>query len=236
MQAQVEDLLHVARVERGHVGVVEGDLGVARQRGGLGERIVPGQGQHAAVPAHARVVRVLEQVAGAVHPRRLAVPHADDAVVAGLREETRHLAAEHRGGPQVLVEAGGEDHVVGLQQHREALEGLIEPPERRAAVSGDERRGVETAPQVRPMMVEGQANQGLDAGQVDPPALLRVLGLERELSGLCGHVFPLWGPLCLRRADVGHMVVGTGVSGNRYPPLRRSSGTRWGHSRSTTMA
>ena len=193
VQTQIEDLLHVARVDGGHQRVVERDLGVAGQRGRLGQWIVPGQREHAAVPAHPGVVGVLEDVAGPVHPRRLAVPHAEHAVVPGLREESRHLAAVHRGGAQILVEPGGEHDVVGPEQRGHPLERLVEPAERRAAVARDERRRLEASPDVGAMLIEGEPDQRLDAGQVDASALLGVLGLERELSGRCGHELPLWG-------------------------------------------
>ncbi len=198
VQPQVQDLLHVARVEGRHERVVEGDLGGARQGRRLRKWIIPRQREHPAVLAHPRVVGVLEQVAGAVHPGGLAVPHADHAVVLGLREESRHLAAVHRGGAQVLVEARGEHHVVGLQQHRQALEGLVEASQRRAPVAGDERRGIETTAEVRAMLIERQPHQGLDAGQEDASALLGILRLERELPGLCGHELPFGGTAAFR--------------------------------------
>ncbi len=193
VQAEIQDLLHVARVERGHQRVVERDLGVAGQGRRLGQWIVPGQREHAAVLAHARVVGVLEDVAGPVHARGLAVPHAEHAVEPGLREEAGHLAAVHRGRAQILVEPGGEHHVVCPEQRGHPLERLVEPAEGRAPVARDERRRLEAAPDIGAMLIQGEPDQRLDAGQVHPSALLGVLGLEREFSGRCGHELPLWG-------------------------------------------
>ncbi len=64
------------------------------------------------------------------------------------------------------------------------------------------------------MLIERQPHQGLDAGQEDASALLGILGLERELPGLCGHELPLGGPQRLEHPDDGHIVVGKGISGN----------------------
>ena len=82
VQAEVEDLLHVAGVDASASARRR-----ARPRSGSGSvddlrhGIVARQRQHAAVLADARVVGVLEGVAGPVDARRLAVPHAEHAVV-----------------------------------------------------------------------------------------------------------------------------------------------------------
>src|SRR5262249_46080567 len=56
-----------------------------------------------------------------------------------------------------------------------------EAAERRAAVPGDQGRGVEPAPPVGPVLVEGQPDEGLDAGEEDAPGLQAVLGVQREV-------------------------------------------------------
>ena len=190
VQTQVEDLLDIAREDRRHERVVERDLGVARQRRGLGDGVVAGQSQHAPVPSHPGVVGVLEHVARPIHAGGLAVPHAEHPVVLGVREEPRHLAAEHRRRPQVLVEAGREDHVVLLEELRLPLERLIEASQGRAAIARDEGRGVEPPPAVGPVLVERQPDQRLDAGEIDPAPLLRVLGVQGEILGLGAHATP----------------------------------------------
>ena len=202
--AQVEDVLHVAREDRGHQRVVERDLGVAGERGGLGDGVVAGQREHAAVSPHPRVVGVLEHVAGAVYAGRLAVPHAEDAVVLRPRERVHHLAAEHGRGAQVLVEAGGEHDVVLAEELPLPLEGLVEPAQRRAAIAGDERGRAQPLPAVGEMLVDRQAHQGLDARQVDVPLFLHVLGIEGELTAARGHASPL--AVGGRDRTDGHMV------------------------------
>ena len=161
VQAEVEDLLHVARVDRRDQRVPERDLGVARQRRGLRDGVVAGEREHAAVLADARVVRVLECVAAAIDAGRLAVPHAQHAVVLRTREEAHHLAAEHRRRREILVQPGREDDVVLGEELRIALEGLVEAAERRPAVARDERRRVEAA---RP----GRRDAGRAAGAPAP--------------------------------------------------------------------
>ena len=141
--AQVEDLLHGPGEEDGHQRVVERDLGVGRQRRGLGLRVVAGEREDAALAADPREVGVLEDVPAPVHPGRLPVPHAEDAVVLRLREHVGELAAEDRGGPEVLVDAGDEDDLVLGEEGAVALERDVEAAQRRAPVAGDQRRGVE---------------------------------------------------------------------------------------------
>ena len=107
--AEVERLLHVAGEEDRHVQVDERGVARARQRGRLGGRVVADDRHHAAVPRRAGEHAVADRVAGSVEPRRLAVPHADDAVVALVVERVDELAAHHRRRRQLLVEAGTDD-------------------------------------------------------------------------------------------------------------------------------
>ena len=139
------------------------------------------QGQDAAVPSHPAIVGVLEGVATAVHAGALAVPHPEDAVVRGLGEDVGQLAAEHDGRSQVLVDAGDEAHVVFLQERRVALQRLIEPAERRAAVARDHGGRVEAAALVGAALIQRQAHERLDSGQEDLSVELAILGVEREV-------------------------------------------------------
>jgi len=125
--AQVEDLLRVAGIEHGEERIVEGHFGMRRDRGRLGERIVAAQREHAPVVRDAGVVRVLEDVAGAIDAGALAVPHAEDAVVFRLREQVGELDGRR---PEVLVDAREEDDVVLAEQIGIALEREVEAAER----------------------------------------------------------------------------------------------------------
>src|SRR5205823_13661395 len=99
-------------------------------------------------------VGVLEDVARAVDAGALAVPHAEDTVGLRSREEVGQLAAVDRGGAEVFVEAREEDDVVLAEEVGVALERQVEAAERRAAIPGDQRRGVEAAPPVGAVLVE----------------------------------------------------------------------------------
>src|SRR5204863_793777 len=155
----------------------------------LGERIVTGQREHAAPAADAGVVRVLEDVAGAIDAGSLAVPHAEDAVVFRLRKQVGQLRAVDRGGAEVFVEAGDEDDIVLGEQLRVALEGQVETAERRATIPRDQRRRAHATSRVRAVLIERQPDERLDAGQEDGALFQAVLGLEREIV-VTRHALP----------------------------------------------
>jgi hypothetical protein len=180
--AQVEDLLHAAREQDGEQRVVEGHLGVGGQGRRLRERIIAAQGQDPAVPADAREIGVLEDVAGAIDAGTFAVPHAQDAVVFGPGKQVGQLAAIHRGGPQILVDAGDENHVVLAQQGGIALERLIETTQWRAPVAGNQGGGVQAPTAVSPMLIERQPHQRLDARQKNLAAFELVPVIERHAA------------------------------------------------------
>ena len=79
----------------------------------------------------------------AVDARALAVPDAEHAVVLALAAQLGLLRAPQRGGGEVLVEAGLEHDVVRREHAARALELLVEPAERRAAIAGDVAGGIE---------------------------------------------------------------------------------------------
>ncbi len=167
MQPEVQDLLHVARVQRGHADVHQHRLRLAGKRRALAARVVTGHREHAAVLADAGVVGVLERVAAAVHTRRLAVPHAGDAVELLLAHGVQHLRAPHGGRGQVFVQAIDEVDVPGQQRLLVLDEGGIQHAHRRAAVAGDEHAGLQAAALVGTRLVERQSNQRVDAAHVD---------------------------------------------------------------------
>jgi len=175
VQAEVEDVLHVARVQRGDADVVEHGLRLTRQRGRLAARVVAEDGEHATIAQGAGVVGVLERVARAVYARRLAVPGADHAVELLLAHRVHHLGAPDGGGGEVLVEAVDELDVV-LQQQLLLLDEVgVQHAHGRAAVAGDEHGVVQTAAAVEADLVHRQAHQRLDAPDVDDPLFCREL-------------------------------------------------------------
>src|SRR6185437_8745744 len=80
-----------------------------------------------------------------VDPGTLAVPHAEDAVVFRLRKHRYLLRAPDRRRREVFVDAGLELDVVAIQVLLRAPKRLVQAAERRAAIPGDEARGVEPA-------------------------------------------------------------------------------------------
>jgi hypothetical protein len=181
--SEVEDVLHVAGEEHRHLEIVEGDLGMSGQGRGLRLRIVAGQRQHAAVPPDTREVRVTEDVAAPVDAGSLAVPHSQHAVVTRASVQVGKLAPQHRGGAQVLVHSRDEDDLMLGQEFAVTLDRLVEPAERRSPVSRDQRRGVEPAAAIRAMLVQREANEGLDARHEDTAGLEAILPLERKGVG-----------------------------------------------------
>src|SRR5882672_10121532 len=141
--------------------------------------VVAREGQHAAMARSAGGIGMLEDVAAAVDARPLAVPHGEDAVVARLREEVELLAAPDRGGGKVLVDAGLEADVMALEMRARAPQALVEAAERRAAVAGDEARGVEARAHVALALQHHQTDQCLRAGEEHAAALERVLVVQR---------------------------------------------------------
>ncbi len=138
-------------------------------RGGRGFRgvVVAHERQHAAVLRGSGEIGVTKHVAGAVDARSLAVPHRKHAIEFALAAQFGLLRAPHRGGGQVFVEAGLEADVGGLEMALGAHELLIEAAERRAAVAGDEARGIEPGAAVALLLHHAEADQRLETGDED---------------------------------------------------------------------
>jgi hypothetical protein len=142
--------------------------------------VVAGQSEHAAVRRRAGHVAVLERVARAVDARSLAVPHGEDAVVFGAREQADLLAAPHRGRGEVLVDARLEVDVVALDETLGAPQLAVEAAERRAAIARDEARGVQPGGDVALALHHRQPDQRLGAGEIDAPLVEHVFVVEAD--------------------------------------------------------
>src|SRR5262249_9185283 len=130
------------------------------------------------VLGRAGVVGVLDGVAGAVHARRLAVPHGEDAVVFRLRIEVELLRAPDRGGGDVFVEAGLELDRERLQELPRAPELEIERRPRRAAVARDETGGVEAGRAIALGLQHREAHERLRPVHENGAALAPVFVVE----------------------------------------------------------
>ena len=127
-------------------------------------------------------------------PGRLAVPHAEHAVVARAGEQVGLLAAPDGGGGQVLVEAFLEDHLGGVQVLARPRGLLVEPAQRRAAIAGDEACRVQPRRLVQPVLVHQDAEQRLDAGDEDPAVREQKFVVERHFVVAHRNFFPFGPP------------------------------------------
>src|SRR5690606_32663956 len=130
VQSELDDLLDVGRVQHRHHRVDEGELALVRERRRLARVVVSGRDEHAAVPRRAGRVAVLERIARAVHPRTLAVPEREDAVVARTGEEAGLLRAPDRRRREILVETRLKTDLVGVEITLRTPKLAIEPAER----------------------------------------------------------------------------------------------------------
>ena len=186
-EAVVEDLLDAGRRQDRDHRVDEGELRLVRRGRGFAGVVVAHQREHAAPGRGAGEVGVAERVAGAVDAGALAVPDAEDAVVAALAAHLGLLGAPQRGRREVLVDARLEDDVGRPAALRRAPELLVEPAERRAAVAGDVAGGALADAAVARLLHQGEADDRLRAGEEDP-ALAEVVFVV-EGDGLEAHCF-----------------------------------------------
>ncbi len=192
IKAVIDDLLHAGRVQHRDHHVDEMKFALMGGGGALAGVIVTHERDHAAMLGGARIVGVAEHVAGAVHPRSLAVPEAEHAIEFAFAPKLRLLGAPERGGGQILVEAGLELDVVGLEQLVGAAELLVEPAQRRAAIAGDIAGRVEASAPVPRLLHQGKAHQRLGAGNEDP--VLSEIVFVVEGNGLQCHLRLQGGP------------------------------------------
>ena len=129
-------------------------------------------------------VAVLEHIARAIHARPLAVPEREHTLHGGFRVERHHLRAPHRRGGQLLIQAGGEADVVGVQVLFGAPHFLIDPAQRRAAIPRNKATGVEAGCLVTRFLRQQQTHQGLGAGEVHAASGLGVFVVQRDLGQL----------------------------------------------------
>ncbi len=181
----VDDLLHSGRVEDRDHHVDEIELGLVRRGGGFRGVVVAHEGEDAAVPRGPGEICVAQRIARAVDARPLAVPHAEDAIELALLAQLRLLGAPDRRGGQILVDGGLKQDVVAPAERLGALELIVEPAERRAAVAGDVARRVEPGTAIALFLHQAHAHQRLIAGGED--AGLRQIVFVAEVDTLERH-------------------------------------------------
>jgi len=178
VQAVVEVLLHVGRIQHRNAGRLEDVLRLVRQRRGFAGMVVTGQYQHPAMRRRAGRVGMLEHVDRAVHTRTLAVPHAEHATELGVRIQIHLLRAPDRRGGQVFIEPRLEDDVVPGQVLLGLPQGLVQRAQRRAAVAGNEACRIEPSGAVALLLQHRQTHQCLRAADVDATTLERVFVVQ----------------------------------------------------------
>ena len=195
-QPEIQHLLHIRRGEHRNTKIPQRVLAAARQRRGLAGGIVADHQQCAPGRAGAGGVGMAQRVAGAIQARRLAVPEAEHALMAGPRKQAHLLAPPHRGGGEILVDCRLEDDSPGLQAWRQPPEFPVQAAERGAAVAGDEAGGVQAGGRVQPALVERQAGDRLDAGKVRAAALGVVASGIQAFSLRCHAASPCRTTVC----------------------------------------
>ncbi len=165
VEAELEVLGDVARVQHRHAPGLQGEVALVRHRRADAAVVVAGDDQHAAQRRRAVGVAVLERVAGAVDPRALAIPQRVDAVDRALGVERDALRAQAGGRGQVLVDRRQELHLRRVEQLLGLPQLLVDHAQRRAAVARDEARGPQPGGIVEPALHQQQPHQGLRAGQ-----------------------------------------------------------------------
>ena len=144
--------------------------------------VVAGQQQHAAMLGNAGRVAVFEHITAAVHTRALAVPHGEYAVVTRTGEQAGLLAAPHRSGGQLFVNARLEVDVIFFEVLLGVPQALVEVAQRRATVAGNKARGIQAMSCVALLLQHGQAGQRLGAGQVEVTGSKAVLVIQADLG------------------------------------------------------
>ena len=186
----VDHLLDGGRVENRRSVGDHFRVGEVGDGGGLRGVVVAGDQQHPAVGRRTVETAVLDRVAGTENPGSLAVPDGEYAVVLAVFLHLQLLGAPHRGGGQVLVDAGLEDDIVFLQVFCRALQFQVVGADRGAPVTGDVAGRIEARRQVALFLQHRQADQRLVAGHVDLAGIQGVLVIQRYLFQGHRSVFP----------------------------------------------
>ena len=188
-------------MEQGHAGVDEREVALARHGRGLAGGIVAGEREHAAEPGGPGEVGVAEDVAGAVHPRALAVPDGENAILQRVLEQRKLLRAPDGGGGEILVDRGVEADAGFREERLGAPEFLVDAAERRAAVAGDVARGREPGFGVAPALLEAEPDQRLRPGHEGAALDQPILVVERDAD--VRHASPPQMAACRERLVAG---------------------------------
>jgi hypothetical protein len=168
VEAVIENFLHAGRRQDRHHHIDEMELGLMRGGGGFRRVVVAHDDEHAAVFRRAGEIGVAEHVAATVDARSLAVPHREHAVVFAFAAHFGLLRAPDGGGGEILVEAGLELQVVGVEHLFGRVKGLVEAADGRTAIAGDIAGGVESRAAVHLFLHQHQPHDRLRARDENP--------------------------------------------------------------------
>ena len=160
----------------------EDELRLRGQRRRLRGRIVAGHQEHATLRVDAADIGVADGVARAVDAGRLAVPHAENTVVAALEVVVGELCTPHGGGAEVFVEAWQELDVVGIELRLVRQHERVDPAQRRTPVAAHHGSVVETISLVGAELIEEGAQQRLHSRHRNIALLQSEPILEFEFS------------------------------------------------------
>lgn len=167
MEAVIEEFLEASRVQHRHHGIEEGEFRLVGDGGGFRPMIVAGHDQHAAVFRGAGGIGMAEHIARAVDAGAFAIPHAEHPIEGPFAAHFGLLGAPEGGGGQILIEAGLEFDVSGLEERGGLPEGLVDAADGGAAIARDIGRGVEPRLLIKRFLHQHEAHHGLGAGDID---------------------------------------------------------------------
>ena len=174
VQAVVQVLGDIRRVQPRHHEREKRDVGLMRHRRRHATVVVTGNNEHAASRGAAVGVAVLECIAGAIDARALAVPHAEHAIDLSGRVCLDLLRTEHGSCGKVFVDGRQEFDTVLCKKGLRAPEFEVDHAERRAAVAADEAGRIEAGSRIHGALHERNADERLRAGQQDASRLAAI--------------------------------------------------------------
>ena len=180
VEAEIDNFLHRAGIQHGHLQIGEHGFRGRRHVGGLHGVVVAHHGQDAAAGGSANHVGVPDGVDGAVQARPLAVPHGKNAVVGAVTEHGRLLRAQTGRRGQILVYSGYEMNGTVSQKTVGSPQFLVDIVHGRTAIAGNKAGGVISSCVVTQVLQHGGTYQGLTAGQIDSALLALIFIIKRH--------------------------------------------------------
>ncbi len=129
-----------------------------------------------------RQIGMTENIAGAVHPRSLAIPDTEYAIVFRLAMQSDLLGTPQRSGSNILVDTGLKDDIVVLQVLASRPQLLVVRTKRTASIAGDIAGRVESGQSITHVLHDWQPHQCLGAGDKNAAFGNRVLVVERNVT------------------------------------------------------